>query len=101
MFQYFGFFNLVVEYMIGNFQGSSLLDPGPWPEGSYELGSVCPSVLLSRSFLWIGSLVFSETQHGVRGPCLVVHDRAGFFLKNLFAPKMGKTGQKWAKSRVF
>ena len=64
-----------------------LLDPRLWPEGSYELGSVHrsfhPSVLrsfrLSGSFLGIGSLVFFETQHRVRGPCDVVHDRAGFF----------------------
>ena len=42
----------------------------------------------------VGSLVFSETQHGVRDPCLIVCDRAGFFLKNLFAQKMGKMGQK-------
>ena len=48
------------------------------------------SVLPSGSFLGIGSLVFSETQHGVWGPCLVVRDRAGFFFKNLFAPKMGQ-----------
>ena len=27
----------------------------------------------------VGSLVFSETQHGVRDPCLIVCDRAGFF----------------------
>ena len=35
-----------------------LLEPGLWPEGSYELGSVIPffrlSVLLSGGFLWIG-----------------------------------------------
>ena len=55
---------------------------------------VRPSVFPSGSFLGIGSLVFSETQHGVRGPCLVVRDRARFFRKNLFAPKMGKMGQK-------
>ena len=76
----------------------SILDPCLWPEGSYELGSIlpsfCPSVFLSRSFLGIGSLVFLETYHGVRGPCLVLRDRARIFLKNLFAPKMGKMGQK-------
>ena len=66
------------------------LDPQLWPEGSYELGSVRPS----GSFLGIGSLVFSETQHGVRGPCLVVRDRAGFFLKKSFCPKNGENGPK-------
>ena len=44
-------------------------------------------VLPSVSFLGIGSLVFSETQHVVS---VVVHGRAGFFEKNLFAPKMGQ-----------
>ena len=34
-------------------------------------------------------------------PCLVVRDRAGIFRKNLFIPKMGRMGQKWAKNRVF
>ena len=57
-------------------------DPRLWPEGSYELGSVYlsfgPSLLLTGSFLGIGLLVFSETQHGVRGLCVVVRDRAGF-----------------------
>ena len=72
------------------------LDPWLWPEGSYEWGSVCLSVFvsfhlsvcLSGSFLGIDSLVFSETQHSVRG-LWVVHDRAGFFLKEIFVPKMG------------
>ena len=82
------------------------LDPLMWLEVSYELGSVHPSVLpvLSFhpsvlpywSFLGIGSLIFSETQHVVWGPC-VVSDRARFFEKNPFAQKMGKMGQKWAK----
>ena len=70
-----------------------LLDPQLWPEESYELRSVSPSfhpsVFLFGSFLGIGSLVFSETQHGFRGPCIVVRERAG-----LFVPKKGKIGQK-------
>ena len=73
----------------------SFLDPRPWLEGSYELGSVHPSVLLSIIFLGIGSLDFSETQQNVWGPCVVVHDRARFFEKYLFAQKWGngpKTG---------
>ena len=36
---------------------SYLLDPQPRPEGSYKIGSVRPFI----SFLWFGSLVFSET----------------------------------------
>ena len=58
-------------------------------KGSYELGSVSPSILLSKSFLGIGSLVFSKTQHSVRGPCVVVRGRAGFFEKKYFCPKNG------------
>ena len=55
-------------------------DPRPLLEGSYEIGSVRPSFhlsfRLSVSFLRIGSLVFSEAWHGVRGPCIVVCDRS-------------------------
>ena len=46
-----------------------VLDPRLWPEGSYKLGSIhlsvhpCLAFCLSVSFLRIGSLVFSETQH--------------------------------------
>ena len=58
--------------------------------------SFCPSVLPSASFLRIGSLVFSGTQCGVGGPCVVVSGRAKFFEKNIFAQKVG---QKWAKNR--
>ena len=63
-------------------------------EGSCKIGSVRPSSRLSGRFLGIGSLVFSETQHGVRGPCLVVHDRARFFLKKSFFPKNEENGPK-------
>ena len=76
-------------------------DPWPWLEGSYELGSLClsfcSSVLPCRSFLGIGSLVFSETQHSVRRPCVVVRSKAIFLKKVFLPPKLGK----WAKIRVF
>ena len=86
-----------------------LLDPQPGPEGCYKTGSVCLSFCpsfhlsfrLSISFLGIGSLVFSETQHGVRGPYIVVCDRAGFFGKNLHPTKKTKNGQKWPQNMVF
>ena len=48
-----------------------LLELRPWPEGSHEQGL---SFLLSESFLGIGSLVYSGTQHGVRSPYGVMHD---------------------------
>ena len=60
----------------------TFLDPRPQPEGSCEIGSVRTSFRLSVGFLGIGPLVFSETQHRVRGPYIVVCGRAGFFGKN-------------------
>ena len=63
---------------------------GPMNQGL----SVSPSIPLyicSSSFLGIGALVFSETQHGVRGQCVVLHDRGGFF--DFFAIN-GGMGQK-------
>ena len=66
--------------------------------GLSVLPSFCPSVLPSGSFLGIGSLVFPETQHGVRGACGVASDRAGFLGEKNFCPKNGenvsKIGQK-------
>ena len=47
--------------------------------GSVLLIRVRPSILLSGDFLGISSLDFSEIQYGVKGPCDVVHLRAGFF----------------------
>ena len=70
----------------------ALLDPRPWTKGSYELGSVRLSILPSENFLGIGSLVFSETHHGVRDPC-GVRNRAAFFEKKNLTPKWGK----WSK----
>ena len=57
--------------------------------------SIHPSFCLSISLLRIGSLVFSEPEHGVRGPYLVMCDRAGFFGKNPYHTKMTENGQKW------
>ena len=64
-----------------------LLDSRPLPDGSYKVG--------------FGSLAFSETWHGVRGPYIVVCDRAGFFGKNPHQPKMTKNGQKLPQNMVF
>ena len=47
---------------------------------------------LSVSFLGIGSLVFSETQHGFRGPYIVVCDSRIFWKKS----PSGKNDQKLA-----
>ena len=75
---------------------SSLLDPRPWPEGSYDIGlSVRTSIRLPGSFLGIWSLVFSNVWHDDRRLCGVVRDKAGFLYKILIAPKIGKMGQKW------
>ena len=69
--------------------------------GSFKIGSVPPSILLSdllsylsKSFHGIVSLFFSKFWHGARIPWEVVCDRAGFLGKNFFAPKIGKMGQK-------
>ena len=40
----------------------------PLAEVSYELGVVLPSFCPLHVFLWIGSLVFSDILHEVRGP---------------------------------
>ena len=71
----------------GNIHMYFLLDSRPLPDGSYKVG--------------FGSLAFSETWHGVRGPYIVVCDRAGFFGKNPHQAKMTKNGQKWSKNMVF
>ena len=60
-----------------------------------------PSVLLSfhlEVFSGLAHQFFSEIQHGVRGPGVVVHDRPRFFekkkKKNPFAQNMVKMDQK-------
>ena len=53
------------------------------------------SVFLSENFVGIGSLVFSGTQNGVRGPYGVMTELD--FLKKIVFPKMGKIA---AKSKV-
>ena len=66
--------NIIIRSLIAPF-----LDCQPLPEGSYEIGSVRRSFSLSVSFLGTGSLVFPETQHGVRGPYIVVCDSQIFW----------------------
>ena len=60
----------------------------------YEIGSVCPSVfpsvLLSRYFLGIVSLVFSKFWYVPGNPYEDLRDRAGFSRKNVLPPKLGK-----------
>ena len=91
---FFLFYQTAMEML---FWTHSCGQKGPMNQGpSFRL-----YVLLSGSFLEIGSLVFSENQHGVRGPCLVVVDRAGFFLKKSFCPENWEMGKNWAKNRVF
>ena len=51
-----------------------------------------PSVLLSRGFLGIGWLVFSETQHGVKGAMCCAWQSQISSKKS--CPKNGKNGQK-------
>ena len=75
-----------------------------WPEGSYERGSLPPSVhnlpivcpssrlpVLKFSQNWI--ICFSETWYGVRSPYLFICDRGGIFFKKIDV----KNGQKRPK----
>ena len=50
-----------------------------------------PSVL---PFVWAFLLVFSKFWHDARNPYEVVRDRASISRKIVFAPKIGKMGQK-------
>ena len=60
-----------------------------------------PSVLQSRRFLGILSLVFSEFRHGARNPYEVVHDRAGFSGKSFLPQNLGKWTKNWPKIGLF
>ena len=53
-----------------------------------------PSFHLFGHFRGIVSLVFSKFWHDARNQYEVVRDRAGFSRKKMFAPKIGKVGQK-------
>ena len=66
------------------------LEPHVWPEESYKIGSVRPSLRLSLGFLRIGSLDFFWNYIFVR------HNP--IFLKK--SPS-GKNDQKWPKNRIF
>ena len=57
---------------------------------------VCPS-FRPEVFFETGSLVFSETQHGVKGPCVAVRD-SQIFWKKYFCPKNGENGPKMGKN---
>ena len=87
----FAFFCL---YFILFYQTLGLGRKGPIKQGLSVCPSFCPSFHLSLSFLGIGMLVFSETQHGVRGPNIVERGRARFFWKNPHRAKMTKNGPK-------
>ena len=64
-------------------------------QGLFILPIFCPSVRkFSRD--WLISF-FSETQHGVREPCVTESD----FLKKIIFSKNEEMCQKWAKNRVF
>ena len=71
------------------------LDPQPWPESSYELGLVCPSTLLSRSFLRIGSLLFLKLSIMLEAHVLLCVTEPDFLVKIPLPKKWGK----WAKNR--
>ena len=66
---------------------------------SYKIGSVDPSLLLSRHFLGTVSIVFSEIWHGARYSFEVVCDRA--FWEKFFWPKIGKKSPKMGQNQGF
>ena len=80
-----------------NVLSGEFLDPRLWPEGSYELGSVRPSIL--PSFCLKVFLGLAHFHHGVRGPCAAVRDRARFFEEK--KKKLPQKWGKWNKNRVF
>ena len=66
---------------------------GPMNYGPVFYPSVCPF----DSFLGIGSLVFSETLHGIRGPCGDVNAGARYFWK-IPIIKMTENRKKWQET---
>ena len=67
-------------------------------KGPYKIWSVSPSVLL-LSFCLSGYFLelnhwFLQYWHGARNPYEVVCDRAEYFEKPFFGPKIGEMGQK-------
>ena len=67
---------------------------------TYEIGSIRSSGLssvhrLSRCYLGIESLGFSEFRHGARNPYQVMHNRARFFGKTFLPQNL----RKWANMR--
>ena len=90
------------------------LDPWWYLEGSYKIGSVCPSVLpsvclpillsfrpsVSGHFFKIVSLTFSKFWHGTRDPYKVVRD-SWIFQENFFCPKNWENGLKMTQKQVF
>ena len=51
-------------------------------------------LLAAALFVRSGSLLFSGTQHGVRGPRAIVRDRAIFFARDPIRGKVSKNGPK-------
>ena len=78
----------VINFVLINYGNASqlnfvLLDPRLWAEETYKLGL---SILPSKNFPEIPSLLFSGTQHWVRGSCGAVCDTA-IFLKIIVSPQ--------------
>ena len=71
-----------------------------WTPSHGQEGPWIRSVLLSRSFVGIGSLFFSGTQHGLRGPFGVMTE-LDFFKKLFLLPKMEKIGQSLGSLNVY
>ena len=70
------------------------LDPQPWPERSYELGSVCPTICPSVSkFFWHRLITFFLKLMVLRAHAVLCVTGLDF-LKQYFGPKSGENGPK-------
>ena len=64
--------------------------------------SFCISIdLIVLSFLGFASLLYFETQHGVRGLCVLCITGPGFLKKKSFCPKNWKNGPKMDQRQGF
>ena len=82
---------------------SALFEPPVVARRVFKINSVHPSSVHPSVCLGIGivSLVFFRFWHGARNQYGVVHDRARFSRKKIFAQKTGNRDQKWANYLLY
>ena len=82
------------------------MDPRRYPEGSYKIRSIRPSLRPfvlppDGRFLGTVSIVSSKFWHGARKPYKVVREIAGFSEKNCLPQKLGKWTKTGTKTGFF